>query len=444
MRKHLYLALSFVLLLVGLQACDSANPVAPNSSMLFISASPTQIPLRGTSTITVTGFKPDGNPLNPGTQIVFQATFGTVEPRIAGVDRNGRAVTYFTSDGTLPPAAGGMNPQPASAQVTASLAGSGGGGGDGMGGGSTGGGPTVSVDIQIGETKPLLTLSVTPNVLSLGETADVVAQVRNADGSNFGAGGRVELRTTLGRLDSSSVVTDANGEARTVFHALNDPGTATITGFVGSGDAVTTDVMIENQKPVLIISANPTIISVSESSEITVLARDNNGVPLGADLRVRLTANLGTLDSDEIFTDSNGEAITTYTAGLRAGQGSVSAILGSSDPVSVNFEIQDRPASFTFTVNQTFVPSNGGSLDLTATVVNAEGIALGGVLVRFESSIGGSFSPSQSVTTSSRGEAQTTVTFAASDLTAGSTFTVSATVRIGDQDVTQSQPIEVR
>jgi hypothetical protein len=444
MSKHLYLALSLVLLLVGLQACDSANPVAPSTSMLFISASPTQIPLRGTSLITVTGFKPDGNPLNRGTQIVFEATFGTIEPRIAEVDNNGRTTAVFTSDGTLPPGGGGENPQSAAAEVKASLAGSGGGGG-GEGGG-TGGGPSVAVEIQIGETKPLLTLTVSPNVLSLGETAEVFAQVRNADGSNFGAGGRVQLRTNLGTLASSSLVTDATGEARTTFSSGNDPGTATITGFVGSGDEVTTDVTIENQRPVLIVTANPSVIPIRGESTITVIARDNNGQPLGAGQRIRFTSDLGAVDPDVRFTNSAGEATATFTAGDRAGTGEVTAILGSSDPAMVQITIRDAPASLDFRANPTVVPQGQEArIDLQAVALNAQGDPVASATVVFNADIGGSFESGSNVhTTNPQGQATDTLIVPETELVGRNSFTVSATVRGEGAEITRSVTISIR
>ncbi len=49
--------------------CDKVNPTAPNGTILTMSANPAQISLNGTSTITVIGRKPNGSPLNRGTEV---------------------------------------------------------------------------------------------------------------------------------------------------------------------------------------------------------------------------------------------------------------------------------------------------------------------------------------------------------------------------------------
>lgn len=417
MRQHyLFAVLGFSAVLalgVSIVGCDEANPTAPDNTVLFITANPTQIALNGSSQITVTGFKPDGNPLNPGTQIIFEATFGVVNPSIVGADGTGRAMTTFTSDGTLP--SGGMGP--ATATVTASLVTSGssgggsGGGTGGMGGGSgsgTGVG-SVTVNIQIGETKPTLTVTVTPSTVSLDETADVLVRARRADGSNFGAGGRVQLRTTLGQLDETNLVTDSNGEAQTVFRSGDQTGTATITGTIESSDEVTADVVIENQKPVLVMSANPDDIAVGQTSTITILARDNNDFPLGAGEEIQLLASLGSIP-DSVKTNANGRAEVTYESGDLAGTATIQAVLRNSDTTSVQVNIRDAVREFLFTANPLVidrpVQDATATIRLTGTVRNAQGQPLNNILVTFTSpDVGGTFQTTSG--SSSNGTAQT-------------------------------------
>lgn len=458
-----FLLLSFVGLLAALAmlSCDSANPVAPTGTTLTVTANPTLISLNSTSSITVTGFRPDGNPLSSGTLINISTTLGTLDDSTLEI-QNGRASTVLRPDGRI-----------GTATVTASLVTSSGGGstggsgtgtgtgtGSGTGSGSSGSGSSsAAVDVQIGQPSdsfPTLTLTVTPNLLNLDEKANVLVQAWQPDGTSYGAGGRIRLTTDLGSLRDEELVTDADGEATTVFRAGMDPGTATITGTIGvsggssggeggTAQPATVIVTIENQKPTLIISANPSVVSVLETTEITIIARDNNDLPLGANHRIRLTANLGTLDKDVVFTDRNGEASALFEAGERAGTGSVTAVLGSSDPATVSIDIQDSAASFNFSVDTSTVPSGGGMVTMSATVVNSDGQALSGVLVRFGASIGVTFSPAQSVTTAASGEATTTATFTDANLPpSGQTFTVSATVRIGGEDSTQTRTITVQ
>lgn len=336
----------------GLLACNSADhPTAPTGTTISITAGSTKIGLGGTTQITVTGFRPDGNRLPEGTLIQFSASLGTIEPSVATIGTDGYTRAVFSADGRA-----------GTASVTASLSTSSGGGGGGEGG-------------------------------------------EGGEGGGSGAGSGTE---------SASV-----------------------------------SIEISTEQPVLLINANPTTLEVLESSSITVTARDENSLPLGAGEEILLTANLGTLlkngsEIDSILTESDGRASFTFQAGVQAGSGSVSAILRNSDEASVSLDIRDAAASFTFQANPTTISDQDSSVTLTATVVNADGLALPGVLVRFSSTKGATFSPSSSQTTNDRGVATTTAEYLGSDLTSGETFQVSATVRIGDQDVVQAITITVQ
>jgi hypothetical protein len=161
----------------GLGACDKATPVAPGGSVLSISANPSRISLQGSSTITVTGRKPDGNPLHRGTEIRLSASLGTIAA-VVTVDDAGTATAQLRGDGRAGEAA-----------VTATT-------GDGS--------VTASVNVLVGETggtKPVLVLSVNPNNIPVLGSATVTIIARNADGSPASGGQTVLLTTTLGTLD---------------------------------------------------------------------------------------------------------------------------------------------------------------------------------------------------------------------------------------------------
>ncbi len=433
------LALSALLLTVP--GCDSAdNPIAPSGSVLTITANPTQIALNGAATLTVTGFKPDGNPLNPGTQITLSTTLGVLAQTVAEV-ASGRATTTLSGDG-----------RSGTATVTATL----------PGGGET----SATVDVLIGqtvETQPTLSITASPNAIGLNESAQVTAVARNADGSLFGAGGQVNLRTDLGWLvgqagascggssgpNSVVVTTASNSEATATLCAGNQPGTATITGSVGASAEVTATVTFEQQRPVLILSANPSTVGVGGTSLITILARDEQGFPLGADERIRLTAELGTLSDQEAFTDANGEASVTFTAGSRPGDGRVIAILGNSEPTTVQIRINDAPASFSFTADRGFVNASAeAEITLTVDVQNSLGSPLSGVSVTFgtEPNIGGSFDSGTFVqTTGPNGRVVDTFRIPQGELTAGNDFDLTAIVRGEGVELPQQRiTIEVR
>ena len=200
------LAVFVVVSAVTVVGCDKATPVAPSGSILVITANPTKIALNSTSTITVIGRKPDGQPLNPGTEIRFSATNGSIQS-IVTTDSSGTATAIYKSNGT-----------PGTATITAATGtGSGSGGtttSDG-GTGTTSGSLTASVSIQVGVSAKTITLQPTPTTIpSTGGRVQLLAIVRDANGQPQANQG-VNFGTDLGTLDSlgAIVTTDANGQA---------------------------------------------------------------------------------------------------------------------------------------------------------------------------------------------------------------------------------------
>jgi PKD repeat protein len=189
--------------------CDKATPVAPNGTILTISANPSKIGINGRSTITVIGRKPDGNPLNPGTEVRMSASLGSIDSIIT-TDRNGVATATFRSDGRL-----GV------AKISATTGGATGGGGT-SGGGTTGGGGsssgplTATIEVQVGEAAKTISLQPTPTTVpSNGGTVTLLAIVRDASGQPLANQG-VNFTTDVGRLNSRGAIvqTNANGQAR--------------------------------------------------------------------------------------------------------------------------------------------------------------------------------------------------------------------------------------
>ena len=330
-------------------ACDSANPVAPAGAVLSMTANPSQITLTGESTITVTGFKPDANPLNPGTQIIVSTSLGNLFHPTTGapvsiveIDGNGRATVILRADGRA-----------GSATVTATLATSGGGGGAG-GGDGDGGGTTPSV----------------------GASASTTVQVGASEGD----------------------------------------------------------------RPTLIISANPSTIAVRALSRISLLGRNSDNTPVSAGQRIRLTADLGELVADggnanspridSVLTDSNGEAFATFVAGDRGGEGTVSAILGTGDEVSVSISIRDAIDSLFLSGSKNTVNriETGDTIIFTATLQDAQGEPVSGTVVNFVAERG-TFNDN-AVPSNSQGEAQATLTVRRDDIQdipENGTFNVTAT-----------------
>lgn len=203
------LAVFCVVSVITVVGCDKATPVAPSGSILVISANPTKIALNGTATITVIGRKPDGQPLNPGTEIRLSATNGSV-PSIVQTDSSGNATATYQSNGT-----------PGNATITATTGtGSGSGGtttSDGTG--TTSGSLTASVTIQVGVSAKTITVqptptSITPPVGDKTSNVQLLALVRDANGQPQ-AGQGVNFGTDLGKLDSRGAIitTGADGLA---------------------------------------------------------------------------------------------------------------------------------------------------------------------------------------------------------------------------------------
>ncbi|HTG35913.1 MAG TPA: PKD domain-containing protein [Thermoanaerobaculia bacterium] len=193
-----------MLAMLAAVGCDKASPVAPSGSILAVSANPTRIALNGSSTITIIGRKPDGNPLNPGTEIHLSATLGSI-PSIVTTNGSGTATATFQSNGRL-----------GTARISAAI------GTAPAGGGTTTDTPppstptSASIDVQVGASAKTITLQPTPtSIQSTGGDVKLLAIVRDSDGQPLPNQG-VNFTTDLGTLNSRGgiVNTNAQGEAR--------------------------------------------------------------------------------------------------------------------------------------------------------------------------------------------------------------------------------------
>jgi len=321
-------SLGLALLLLPVLGCDKATPVAPAGVVLTISASPSQVALNGTSTITVIGRKPDGQPLNPGTEVRFSTNIGSVNPLIANVGSGGIATTIFSGDG-----------RSGTATITASTGSASGGGSGGSGGsGGTGGsggsttppptdtGPrsgiqTVSISIVVGQdpsNRPSLLISANPSTTAVGATSAITVIARNPDRSPVPAGQSVLLTTTLGTLNPSRPTTRSDGTATSILSVGVQAGTATIGAILGSSDQVTTTVTIRDAATDMTLqSSQPTVprAGTPSGSPITLSAFVVNGQ--GQALQgapVTFNTSAGTLETlGVVASDSSGVARNKLT-----------------------------------------------------------------------------------------------------------------------------------
>ena len=288
-----YRVAAVLLVLVSLlpvSGCDKATPVAPNGAVLTISANPSQISLNGSSKITVIGRKPDGNPLNPGTEVRLSVDKGTITPSIVEVDSSGAGTATFRADGRT-----------GEAKITAQT-----GGGDAK----------AETSVQVGQStdqKPTVLVSVSPNNIPVNGMATVTVIARNSDGTPVGAGQTVILTTTLGSLDDPRPKTKADGTATTTLRAGTQSGTATVSAIYGSSDVGKQDVTIRDAAADLNFQVNPASIS-NAGGTVTLTAFVFNSQGQGVQGQVvNFSATRGKLDSTQVVTDTTGKATATLT-----------------------------------------------------------------------------------------------------------------------------------
>lgn len=170
-----------------LLACDSVSPVAPEGTILTISANPSRIASGGVATVRAVARKANGTPVAAGTIILFTTTLGSIDPSVA-VDGDGEAIATLSGEGEI-----------GTATVTA----------------STGSAEAATVDVQIGFVASSITLQATPSsVPETGGEVDLLAIVRDDQGrAMFRAG--VNFKATVGSLESGGaiILTSERGEA---------------------------------------------------------------------------------------------------------------------------------------------------------------------------------------------------------------------------------------
>jgi hypothetical protein len=189
------IALQLLLLApLAISACDKAGPVAPEGSVLTISASPDRIAADGTSTITVTARKASGFPVNPGTIVFFSTTRGSLPP------------SGTTDDDGVVRAALNGNGEVGMATVKA----------------NAGAAEEAEIEVQIGIFAASVTLQASPTTIqSNGGRIDLLAVVRDDTGQPL-PGATVNFTSQLGTLDSGGglVATNSGGEAADVLRVL--------------------------------------------------------------------------------------------------------------------------------------------------------------------------------------------------------------------------------
>lgn len=240
--KRFLSCLALVLAGAGLSACDKASPVAPQGTVLSVTANPTQIPTTGSAQIRVVALKPNGTPVNPGTQVRMQTTLGSIDP-IVDVGDNGLATAVLTGDGRL-----------GTATVTATV----------------GADITSTVEVQIGLAAANVSLQASPGQVGTdGGAVNLLAVVRDDTGEPL-PNAAVNFQSEVGTLASFGAVvrSDADGLARDTLvvtasdlQAISNQNSFTVEAVVGTGGGGTTqdsvEIRINRCEPVAAFSATP-------------------------------------------------------------------------------------------------------------------------------------------------------------------------------------------
>lgn len=175
-------------------------------------------------------------------------------------------------------------------------------------------------------------LTVSPNVITASQTAQVQALVRRENGTPVNPGTVVLFSTTLGAV-TASAETNSQGIARGELRSDGRLGTAKVTATSGPVTTDAVEVQIGITAGTASLSANPA--SVSEAGgkiNLLALVRDAGGQPLAGAL-VNFQTQVGTLAS-------GGSFVTTSAAGqakdtLQVTAGDIATLTASTFAVSV-------------------------------------------------------------------------------------------------------------
>lgn len=412
--RALALRAAAALLLVLPAACDKASPVAPDGTILSISANPSTIGVNGQSTITVTGRKGNGMPLTQGTIISLTTNLGRIDGSVA-VDANGVARATLRGDGRA-----------GTATVKA----------------STGATEQIETEVKIGSPGSAISLQVTPsNVPESGGEIELRALVRDENGQPQ-PGAQVNFQTEVGRLESSGriVTADANGEARDALivtesdlAAFNEDRfevTAQVGSSTGSLVEATAEVTVGSPAGSLTFQASPTSLPQNGGNvALLAIVRNSQGRPV-ANARVTFLTEAGRLASGgaAVFTNASGEARDTLTltaadvSSLRDDEFQVTAQTAGSGgnllEEEVTISVGSQAGSITLQASPSSIPESGGSITLLALVRNTQGQPLQGAAVNFTTEVGTLASGGSIKFTDPKGEVRDTLNVTAAQLSA--------------------------
>jgi adhesin/invasin len=288
-----------------------------------------------------------------------------------------------------------------------------------------------------------VTISVANSIVPIGGTTEVTAFVSEQGGTAVQNGTTVRFTTNLGRMEPIESQTK-NGYAVATFVAGDVSGVADVTassGSIGAGAPSSGGGSGTTPTPTVSGSNSAKITVGAAASETVVLNAIPNSVPVGGgtvtliasvldingnrlrNVPVNFSTDAGTLSATVATTDANGEARVELSTNREANVTARAAAKSATLKIIIQ-----APATVALSANPSTVPPSGGTVTLTAVVLDASGNRLANVPVSF-STTAGTLSATQA-TTNQNGEATVElVTNGATTVTARA-GTVSGTAQI--------------
>jgi PKD repeat protein len=155
------------------------------------------------------------------------------------------------------------------------------------------------------------------------------------------------------------------------------------------------------------LTVSTTTLASNGTAQVIATVIEKAGTPVQNGTVVTFTGSLGVFDPPDAST-VNGKATTTFRANGSSGTAKIGAVSGGAKATEIEVKIGGAAAeNVTLRAEPSSVSTNGGTVQLVATVVDASGNALPGTPVIFSTDNGQL--GANSVTTDSNGEARTTL-----------------------------------
>ncbi|HDG68582.1 MAG TPA: hypothetical protein ENG11_05500, partial [candidate division Zixibacteria bacterium] len=355
---------------------------------VVVVADTTYLPADGISSTTVRALVFDslGGAVPDGTPVAFSTDLGILIPSYAYTDSGEASVTLRAPT------------TPGVATIVADA-----------GGGIAG---TTYVHFTAGGPYTI-SMSAVPNILPADgdTTAQISGTVYDINGNPVGAGYRVDLTATVGRVDSVTY-TDTAGSFSAVYRAGIIPGTAIIAAQCSTAFGQTQIDLIPTDVGNVYVMVDPNELVADGRSTASVSGRVTNilGNPISDGTPVRLEIHCDDTAGCDAYGDimpitvptDSGDFAATFIAGVRTGRIWIVASVGSlTDSAMVNL-IPGEPDSIEVEITPDAIPADSFShANVVARVYDVNGNPVGsGVAIDFTTT-SGYISPAHTTTNSS-------------------------------------------